>query len=575
MTLGLPEEKGKVILEQTNCPRCPSSDAFTVYLENGRKNAHCYSCKYNENPYKESSQLDQNLTDADSNLNSLTSQYYSRVATTNKLSLPQCLEHPIREIKNRSLSYSTCEHYGVRIGVDTKDGITPIYHLYPYYDEDGELSGFKKRVCKDKLFSIIGSVPASSLFGSNVVKPTGNKLFITEGEIDCLSVYQALKENSNIDWDPSVVSIPHGSSSAAKSISENLDLINGYDQVILVFDQDAPGKQATKEVCKILAGKVYMAKLSLKDPNEMLMCGKELDLKWAVLKNIKKYQPDGIIPAKDCWERYKTVQNTPCYPYPPSMQGLNDKLYGARPGSVIVVTSGTGGGKTQILRELKYHYLLTTDFKIADIALEEDIGDSVGGLMSLHLNKRIMLPDVEISIEQEERAFKELFGNDRVTFYDHFGGMDDDNLFSKLNYFASTGHNLIFLDHLSIIVSEFASQGGERERIDTIMTKLAKLVKSTGVTVFLVVHLRKGEASTKSFEQGAVPTLDDLRGSGAIKQLAWDIIGISRDQQHEDRRKANTAGLHVLKSRFTGRTGPAGYIRFDDLTGRYISSEGW
>lgn len=559
------EKNKKIILEQTFCPNCSSSDAFTIYLENGVKNAHCYACKYNEYPLKENRDEEEG--------NPEPAQTTSVAVSKKFKNLEEGLDHPIREIRDRCLSYSTCEKYGVRVGVDTRDGETPVYHLYPYYDDEGELSGFKKRIVEDKSFSIVGSVPSSYLFGSNVIKPNGNKLFITEGEIDCLSVYQALKQNSSVDWEPAVVSIPHGSNSAAKSISENIDLINGYDQIILVFDQDSPGKLATKEVCKILAGKVYVAKLPLKDPNEMLMKGKQQDLKWAVLTNARKYQPDGVVNAKDCWDRYKKVLSTPIYPYPQSMKGLNDKLYGARPGSIIIVTSGTGCGKTQILRELKYHYLLTTDFKIADIALEEDIGDSIGGMLSLHLNKRIMLPDVTVSPEEEERAFKELFGTGRITCYDHFGGMDDDNLFSKLRYFTSTQHNLIFLDHLSIIVSEFAASGGERERIDTIMTRLAKLVKETGATIFLVVHLRKGDHSTKSFEQGAIPSLDDLRGSGTLKQLAWDIIGISRNQQHENKIQANTAGLHVLKSRFTGRTGPAGSIYFDDTTGRYIATE--
>jgi hypothetical protein len=55
--------------------------------------------------------------------------------------------------------------------------------------------------------------------------------------------------------------------------------------------------------------------------------------------------------------------------------------------------------------------------------------------------------------------------------------MDDASLFNKLRYFGATGHRAIFLDHLSIVVSEYAAEGNERERIDTVMTKLAKLAK--------------------------------------------------------------------------------------------------
>ncbi len=537
----------------------------------GSLDATCFSCgHYTKDPYQRLTDKDLDSTKPDRLSTGKTDRSVYRETPT---STDECLLHPIREISDRKLSYSTCEHFGVRVGVDTRDGTTPVYHLYPFYDSEGNLTGYKYRSVKDKAFQTIGSVKGNQLFGADTVKSKGSKLFITEGELDAMSVYQALKENSNIDWDPSVVSLPNGSKSAVKSISENLDLINNYEQVVLVFDQDAPGKEAAKEVCKILAGKVYLAKLTEKDPNDMLKAGKSVDLKWAVLTNAKKYQPDGIINAKDCWDRYKNVREAECYPYPPTMPILNQKTFGCRPGSIVTVTSGSGCGKTQFLRELKYHYWATTDEKIADIALEEDVGDTIGGMLSLHLNKRITLPDVNVSEEDEEEAFQDIFGSGRFTMYDFFGGMDDDNLFSKLRYFTSTGHKFIFLDHLSIIVSEYASDGGERERIDTIMTKLAKLVKETGAIIFLVVHLKKAESSRHTFEEGATPTLDDLRGSGSIKQLSWDVIGLSRNQQHKDTICANTSELHTLKCRFTGRTGKSGFLLFDDKSGRMIQSE--
>ena len=106
------------------------------------------------------------------------------------------------------------------------------------------------------------------------------------------------------------------------------------------------------------------------------------------------------------------------------------------------------------------------------------------------------------------------------------------------------------------------------------MTKLAKLVKETGTIIFLVVHLKKSDyGKGKTFEQGAIPSLDDLRGSGAIKQLSWDVIGLSRDQQHPDKRCANTSEIHLLKCRKTGRTGKSGYLYFDDQSGRMIQTE--
>ena len=305
----------------------------------------------------------------------------------------------------------------------------------------------------------------------------------------------------------------------------------------------------------------------------MLLAGKAEELKWAVLTKARKYQPDGILNAKDLRERYFNTKDVPSYPYPDSMPILNHKTCGVRDGMVVTLTSGTGGGKTQILREMKYHFWSTTDKKIADVALEEDVKDTMQGMIALHLNKRIMLPDVEVPEEVEDKAFTELFESGRFELYDHFGGMDDENLFSKLRYLIDIGHDMIFLDHLSIIVSEFAAKGGERERIDTIMTRLAKLAKETGAIIFLVVHLSQPDKSNRrSFEEGLMPTLDDLRGSSQIKCLSWDVIAMARDQQHHDRNCANTVELSVLKCRLTGRTGQAGFLKFDDRSGRMFET---
>jgi len=577
---------GKAIETNLPCPNpeCGSSDAYTIYQSDDGKghNAYCYSCtKWFSDPYRDH---DQNSTSSvESNIRTSLVKENKPLGTSRATqskdeysvgSKEECLAHSIHSLKHRGITQATCEKYGVRTGVDTRNGVAPIYSLFPCH-RNGDLVGFKQKFYdgRTQSYTSIGDCKNLDLFGANVIPQKGKKLFITEGELDCLALYQALKQNSNISWEPAVVSLPTGAGNAAKSIALNMELIDGFDEIILCFDRDAAGNEASTKVCKILAGKVYVAQFPLKDANEMLLAGRENDLKWAVLTNARKYQPDGIVNGADCWERYKSTNESECYPYPQTMPGLNEKLYGARPGSLIAVTSGTGMGKSQFLRELKYHFLQTTTLKMADIALEEDVGDTIGGMLSLHLNKRITLPDVNVSEAEEQRAFEEVYGTGRFTLYDYFGGMDDESLFSKLRYFAATGHKLFFLDHLSIIVSEYAADGGERERIDTIMTKLAKFVKETGVIIFLVIHLKKPEGTRKSFEEGAVPSLDDLRGSGTLKQLIWDGIGLSRNQQHSDPFCRNITELTVLKCRLTGRTGKAGYLHFNDHTGRMVAVE--
>jgi twinkle protein len=492
-----------------------------------------------------------------------------RALAYEKITLENIFQLPVFGIPDRGIGVEACEHFGVR--TEFGDDGSPVRTWFPHIT-DKVVDGYKGKGT-DKKFTAVGDTKGGQLFGQSTGPTSGSFVVVTEGEVDALTIWQVLRDRSEISgWVPAVVSLAHGAGGAVQDVSNNLEYLQGFDRVVLCFDEDEAGRKAVDAVCPLLGGNVYVTSLGEKDANDMLSQGKGDELKWAVVKHAKRYQPDGIVNGADTWDRYKHSNATECKPYPIEWKELNDKTYGFRPGSIVTITSGTGVGKTQFMRELKYHVWQTTDWKVADVSLEEDVGDSVGGLMSLHMGRRLHLPDVEVEESHEHMVHTELFGDGRFSFYDHFGGMDDSSLFNKLRYFGATGHKVIFLDHLSIIVSEYAAQGGERERIDTVMTKLAKIAKELEIVIFIVVHLRK-ETSGRSFEQGAVPSLDDLRGSGSLKQLSWDVLALSRNQQHYDEACRNITKVTVLKCRFTGRTGTAGYLRFDEDTGRMATVE--
>lgn len=574
----------KKLLGNYPCPHpdCDSSDAYQVWEKDGYKDAHCFRCSYHVPRLPKGLSAPYNALIGDDS-----GQRYSeepralmrpsKAATSAfstgapNLPIEDGLAHPVREIKLRCISYSTAEHFGVRVGVSTTDGETPIYYLFPRY-RNGSLVGWKTK-SPDKQFSISGGNDVD-LFGQWCAKPSGKKIWITEGEIDALSVYQVLKENSTLQgWEPPVVSIPDGCQSATKALARAAELLEGYEEIVIVFDNDEAGRLARDEACKVFAGKVSYVDLPFKDPNEMLVLGKGVELKWQCLTHSKKYQPDGVVNARDLWARYKTVEDAHFYPWPSSMPELQRKTLGIQLGTVITITSGTGSGKSQFLREVLFHLFLHTNEKIAGMFLEEDAGETIGSLISLDLNKRINLPNVSVPEEVEKASFDKLFSSGRISLYDFFGGMDDSTLLSKLRYFAVTGHKFIFLDHLSIVISEFATEGDERKKIDVLMSKLAKFAKEFKVTIFNVVHLKKAEFGSASFELGTVPTLDDLRGSASLKHLSWVVLALSRNQQHEDEECANTTELNVLKCRLTGDTGTSGYLKFDRGTGRMLETE--
>ena len=79
----------------------------------------------------------------------------------------------------------------------------------------------------------------------------------------------------------------------------------------------------------------------------------------------------------------------------------------------------------------------------------------------------------------------------------------------------------------------------------------------------------------KSFEEGNLASIDDIKGSGSIKQISFDIVAFARNLVAEDEAERNTIKFRVLKSRFTGLTGDAGSATYDVKTTRLKSSGGF
>lgn len=426
-----------------------------------------------------------------------------------------------------------------------------------YYDDKGSLVGQKLRF-PDKSFAVLGKI-SGCLYGSQLWS-SGKKLVITEGEIDALSVSQVQGNK----WP--VVSIPNGAQAARKAIEANLEYLNNFEEIILMFDMDDPGRKASEDCAKILPlGKAYIANLPLKDPNECLKAGRSGDLVSAIW-NAKPYRPDGIVSGQDLYEKCVTdiddLKDSVEYPW----KALQNKTKGARHGELYVFTSGSGMGKSTILRELEYYFGVRRGELCGIVALEESTRKTGLELMSIHLNKRLILDPEGTDEDERSRAFKDTIGNGRFFLYDHFGSLDSNNLLSKLRYMiVSLGCKRIFLDHISIVVSgmDTDEDGGERKAIDKLMTNLRSLVEETGATLFVVSHLKRSDK--KGHEEGGQVSLSQLRGSGAIAQLADIVVGLERNQQGEN---PNVLTIRVLKNRFCGLTGVSGYLKYNTETGR-------
>lgn len=531
------EHQESKFLYHEPCPNCGSSDACGVFDDGHR---YCYSCCTYFKPDDTQGWLK------------------AEKKTMSKECIPLGVLNT-SSLNARKINQDTCSKFKYMTGVYNG---TPC-QVANYYDDSGNIVGQKLRF-PDKSFAVLGKI-SNRLFGSQLWS-TGKKIVITEGEIDCLTVSQ-LQGNK---WP--VVSIPNGAQAAKKVIEANLEYLDKFDEIILMFDMDDAGRKACEDSAKVLpAGKAFIANLPCKDPNECLLSGKGSEVLQAIW-NAKPYRPDGIVSGADLYEKCVTdiddLKDSVEYPW----KALQEKTKGARHGELYVFTSGSGMGKSTILRELEYYFGVVRGELCGIVALEESTRKTGLELMSIHLNRRLILCPESADEEARSGAFKATIGNGRFYLYDHFGSLDSGNLLSKLRYMiVSLGCKRIFLDHISIVVSgmDTDEDGGERKAIDKLMTNLRSLVEETGATMFVVSHLKRPEK--KGHEEGAQVSLSQLRGSGAIAQLSDMVIGLERNQQGAN---PNVLTLRVLKNRFSGDTGVSGHLYYNQDTGRLVDYDG-
>ena len=524
------------------CNLCKSSDAVSV---NEDGSAKCFSCGAFFPDYKTPEGITK-PKESNTFLSTYKGDYYDLI--------------------DRGIDKTTAKRFGVRAITDQNGDIQE--HIYPYYNGD-EIVGTKSRYVRDKRFSFGGTFDNTGLFGEQLFRNKGGKyLTITEGECDAMAAYQMFNGKYPI------VSLKRGASGAVKDIRESIEFVESFDQVILCFDNDKQGKEAAKNVARIIKpGKVKIMGLpnGYKDANDMLKQGKFSEFTQAFWDS-RQYTPSGIIELSSKKKDWLHREVKPSIPYP--WEGLNNKLYGLRKGELVTFTGGTGLGKSSVTRELEHWIIKNTSDNVGIIALEENWQRTADGIVSIEANDRIYLNEKrdKYSPDQLESLFDKVIEEGRVFIHAHLGATDIDDIFAKLRYIIiGCECEWVIVDHLHMLVNVL-TEGDERRGIDTLMNRLRSLVEETGVGMLLVSHLRRASGD-KGHEQGVEVSLSHLKGSQGIAQLSDCVIALERNQQAEDPVVANTTKLRVLKSRYTGDTGLACNLLYDNDTGRLHEKE--
>lgn len=550
--------------EHMECPCGISSDGFADYGEGGY---HCFSCDGDDIPKKFKKLYAQNKDVAD--LQSIVTHYIeetdieptkekvTKVEPTlniNPIMRANLKKATIQSLTHRGLNKATAKHFGVK-ALDTPRGI----HIYfPYKDAMGVTIAVKERIPysdtpgKEKSYQATGAMKQAVPFGMSCSPPGGKHLLICEGEIDAMSAYQILGDQAR------VMSVSQGAKSLKRDLRDRavFEYVNSYENVVLCFDNDKAGNDAIESSVDLFdPNKVKIMRLKLKDVNEYVTQKQYKEFTQLFWKAEKYSPPDIIDVSSETFKDY--ILNAPiiqCHEYP--IEALNKVTYGWRKGELVTVIADTGVGKTQFMKELEVFSSLQQGYKVGLLHLEETERDTMLGLMSVDVEKRLHLPDHGVKKDIMEESLNKFGG--KVYLYKSFGSNDVDNILSKIRYLVKIlGCDQVYLDHISIITSD-QRMGDERVALDEIITKLKTKTVEWDFNLHMVAHInRQGE----------------IRGTANIEKLSNTVLRLTRDKNCDDPILRNVTKLTCEKNRFCGTTGPCGYMKFHVDTGRMLETE--
>jgi twinkle protein len=249
------------------CPSCGSRDNLGRFSDG---HGYCFGCHYREFG------------------DSTGDTFYQQ---QNEVKFLDLIDGEVTPLPARGLSEETCQKWDYRVGEMGGQKV----QIANYRDRNGTRVAQKIRF-RNKDFTVRGDMKKVSLYGEHLWSGKGKKAIITEGEIDALSVSQT----QGNQWP--VYSVPTGAGGAVNCIRKSLELLSGYEEVVFMFDSDEAGQKAAVECAQLMPpGKAKIAKLPLKDANEMLVQDRVQDLINCIWQ-ATVFRPDGIICGTELWD---------------------------------------------------------------------------------------------------------------------------------------------------------------------------------------------------------------------------------------------------------------------------------
>jgi archaellum biogenesis ATPase FlaH len=474
--------------------------------------------------------------------------------------------------------------YGHRLEKDDEGNVVKEY--YPE-TQDGKFFGMKYRfLLRDgsKCFGRVGwTGQASDLSGQSKFKEGGKFVLIVGGERDKTAAYHMLYQSQLSRGHGSFNAIPvvsptTGETSAYKQLQAQYTWLDSFENIILGFDSDEAGEQATAEALKYLPReKVKIAKWSENDPFALWEKGRSAQF-LRDFYDAKEVIKSGAVPSTELFDGVIEYLNTPRVTFPDYMRELNKNSGGGiRQGSIVNIIGNTSVGKSSFVNDMIYHWLFNSPDSVtpAVVSLEATREQYALQMMALHLGINLeAIPEEEaikiISSPENKDKISDLwamdYGKPRFHLIDERDGSIERLQKQVERLFRGEGCNLVVIDVLSDVLRFLPND--EQERVMVWEKQLAK----EGLTFINIMHTRKPPQDPKA--EFKMATEYDCLGTSSFVQSGHVNIVINRNKMSEDELERNTTIVTMPKCR-SGVTGAAGKWYYDRMTRKIYNLEDW
>ena len=475
------------------CPICGSRDNVGVYQNPGGITKYCFSCNevVNKSPKYDPSWL-------------------------TKL--------PFVQLTFRKLTRDTCISYGVRVSGNSV--------VFPSVWK-GEVTGVKIRdflfpkKCRQLHTRIEGQYD-KHFFGWATVF-TKNIVAITCGEFDAMAVRQA----TNIPC----ISAPNGDGSLLHAIKADWELLDQFEKIYIVPDNDDSGRKHIDEATSLLGDdRCYVASLEFKDANDYLLQGQTEALKKAFWAS----QPAS---SKLFYQTSKGLIVSQSIGMPTGIEPLDQDMRGLRAQEVTYLLGAPQQGKTTFSQNLIWQ-LAQREVKSGLLVLEGAASTYVTKLATIFAGSNVnLMSDTSVIEEQLDKW---------VTISKMSGRSFNEEDFKATVRACAKAQDckVVIIDNLTGAVDPDKLF----ESSSKIVLTLDELASSLGIHIVCLSHIGRGNYDEP-------PKLGSGFGTGMIERFAYNVLGVHRTD--------DLTRIELLKDRENGSVGKVFFAELEPSSQRY------